>query len=84
MRPDLREGEGHGRAIERLVIGVRKGDLDLMRPRREANDDQDLSAGVRPVPGRLIDHDMDMTDTGRHFERLGTNTGKILRFTARY
>jgi hypothetical protein len=27
---------------------------------------------VRPVPGRLIDHDMDMTDTGRHFERLGT------------
>jgi len=64
MRPDLREGEGHGRAIERLVIGVRKGDLDLMRPRREANDDQDLSAGVRPVPGRLIDHDMDMTRYG--------------------
>lgn len=45
-RPSLWDREGHVRAIKRLVVGVRKGDLDLMQPRREANDYQRLSAGV--------------------------------------
>jgi hypothetical protein len=53
------------------VLGVREDDLDLIRPRTETNDHQLLSAGVCPAPGRVIDHDMDVSDTRRNFECLG-------------
>ena len=41
-----------------------------MRPGRKSNDDELLAAGVRP--GRIIDHDVDMSDTRGHVERPGT------------
>jgi hypothetical protein len=43
-----------------------------------------LSAGVSPVPRRVIHHDVDVADARCDFQRVGPNTGSMRRFSARY
>ena len=48
------------------MIGIYQLDQDLMLPDRKAVDDDRISAGIGPVPGRIIDRHVDVADPGKH------------------
>ena len=65
----LSNGEPHSAFIDGLMVSVHELNQDLVRPRQQAVDDDGIAAGVGPVPGGVIDRDVDMSDAGRHGER---------------
>ena len=64
-----RNGDPYHLLINRLMVGVDQFDEDLVRPRREAIDDDRIAAGVCPVPHGVIDRHVDVSDPGSHVER---------------
>src|SRR5258706_13207633 len=64
-----RNGDPYHLLINRLMVGVDQFDEDLVRPRREAIDDDGIAAGVCPVPNGVIDRHVDVSDPGSHGER---------------
>ena len=55
--------------INRLVVGINEFNPNLVRPRHNALEDDRISACVCPVPGGVIDRNMDVSDPWRHGER---------------
>jgi hypothetical protein len=43
----------------------------------ESYQDQGLAAGVRPMPGRVIDDHVDVANARGHIEGLGTENGNL-------
>ena len=58
-------------------------DLDLMWPRRQANDDHRLVARVCPDPGCVTYPHVNMSDTRRNRKRGGTEVKCLVNFVAR-
>ena len=51
------------------MVGIHQLDQDLVRPGREAVDNDRIAARVCPVPRGVIDRHMDVPDPGRNRER---------------
>jgi hypothetical protein len=71
-RDPLRDHEVDDPLVEGLVVRVDELDQDLVRPRRQAVDDEGLAARVSPAPGRVVHGYMNVTDTRRHIESCRT------------
>src|SRR5258705_491279 len=67
--PPLRNGDLYHFLSNRLMVGIDQLDEDLVRPRREAIDNDGLSAGICPDPRGIVDRHMDVSDTGRDGQR---------------
>jgi hypothetical protein len=61
--------EMHGMAADYPVSGIGELEQDLVRTRRESDDNDSLAAGVDKMPGGIVDGDVDVADTGRHPQR---------------
>src|SRR3954471_11779852 len=57
-------------SIQGLMVCVYERDLDLVRSRRKASDDERPTAGFGPDPLRAINRGMEMPDARRHLDRL--------------
>ena len=55
-----RNGDPYHLLINRLMVGVDQFDEELVRPRREAIDDNGIAAGVCPVPCGVVDSHVDV------------------------
>ena len=60
----LGHDEFHDGAIQLLMVGIGKDELDLVRSRRKTNHNHGLGARVRPMPWCIIDSDVDVSDPG--------------------
>ena len=64
------EGDGFGLAGKKLVVAIDQVDANLMRAGRQVlNVDCAGIAGVCPVPGQVVDVDVEMADTGKEIGR---------------
>jgi hypothetical protein len=63
------DDKAHGLLIDGLMVRVDQFDQDPVRTDRKAGDDQLLAACVGPMPGRVVDGDVDVADPGRHGQR---------------
>jgi hypothetical protein len=67
--PLLSHGDPYHFLSNRLMVGIDRLDKDLVQPRCEATDNNGIAAGVRPVPCRVIDRHVDLSNPGSHSER---------------
>ena len=65
----LWNGEPHPAFIDRLMVRIHELHQDLVRPRQQAVNDDGIAAGMGPVPGSVVDRDVDVSDAWRHGER---------------
>ena len=61
--------EADGLAIDHAVCRIRELEQYLVRARRQPDQDDRLSTRIDEMPGRIVDGDVDVTDTRRHVER---------------
>ena len=66
-----RDGEFNGFVVERLVRRVGQNNRHLVLTGGQTHQDHRLSAGVSPVPRRVIHHHVNVTDARGDLERLG-------------
>src|SRR5271169_2588715 len=62
------DDKGDDSFVESLMVRVLELDEDLVRPRRQAVDDERLAARVRPAPVQVIHRHMNVPDARRHRE----------------
>src|SRR5512138_3804412 len=59
-------------SIERLMVCIHQDDLNLVRSCRKGSDNDGISTGVRPMPRRVVQCNVKMTDARRQLGCLGT------------
>src|SRR5436309_1869942 len=72
----MRDFELHRSAVDGAMRWVGEIDAYSMRPRTQSLHDNLLTAGVRPMPGRVVDRDVDMVDPRFHAQGSGTEHRK--------
>lgn len=67
-----RHGEFKGFMVERLMRRVGQYNGHLVFSGGQSHQNHRLTAGVRPVPGRVIHHNVNMADARSDFQRIGS------------
>ncbi len=65
-----RHGKFHGFVVDGFMGRVGKDDRHLVLSGGQADQNHRLAAGVRPVPGGVIHHNVNMADTRSDFQRV--------------
>ncbi|SAA25789.1 Uncharacterised protein [Enterobacter hormaechei] len=67
-----RHGEFNGFMVDGFMRRVGNDDRHLVLSCGQPDQDHRLAAGISPVPGRVIHHNVNMADTRSDFQRVGS------------